>query len=326
MFLSPTSYEDQKEFLNTVTKPYSMSCEELGARLMVVNRLSVHLPGSALVNNFGSFIYPDRTAVKRAYFKMMPQAWKIEFIKSANKLDDNGFGYHELVRYMAMLEALSKRTSGLKRRHEGANGRGNGGGRGRGGRGNYRYPRGRGHGRGGFGRGRGSPYQGYHGQYTPYPRTYNTPNGNPGQGYMTPTTGTKGHQPPSYSGGRGNGGRTPGRGSYSGSGRAGFRPRYPTPYPQGGRGRTPYMPNFMIEPPYDQYYQEEQGYGQEQYYQGDYDHSEEQYYQDQFHQEPTGQYEESQEHYHQEESVHGRTGGDEPNEENEESHWLDGFY
>ena len=143
-YLSPSSFEDQKEYLNNVVKPFSITCENLGARLEVINRLSTLLPGSE-----GGRVYPTILSMKRAYFKMMPQAWKIEFIKSTNKLDQDDYQFQDLVRYMSVMESLDKR--GVKRRNDSDN---NNGGRGsnRNNRGNQR----RNNSRGSFSFGRGS--------------------------------------------------------------------------------------------------------------------------------------------------------------------------
>ena len=291
-YLTPSSYEDQLNYLRSVEKPYSMECENLGARLKVISRLGRLLPGAPTVNDVPQPLYQDDAALKRAYFNMMRGDWKIKFVSSAHDLEDANFTYQRLVRFMATQEAISKQ--GIKRNRQGAPlggrggryGRGNdrGGGRGAGG---YYSNYGRGRGRGNYGnyqynRGGQGSYgnnpSGYGGRH--YGQSY-SPGPAPGyaQGYRTPVQGTSTPRP--YRGGGNSRGRgTPGRSNYgrgAGRGYAAYSPggrqvRYPGVAP--GRGPPP-IPNFMADQFYqeepvqqgDHYYQEEQGPPEDHYYQ-----------------------------------------------------------
>ena len=341
-YLSPSSYEDQLNYLRTFEKPFSLDCEALGTRLEVISRLGRLLPGApTTANNTRQHLYADEAAMKRAYFAMMRGDWKVKFVSSAHDLDDPNFSFQRLVRFMATQETISKQ--GVKRKgfHHGG-GRGGGrygrGGGGRGyGRGNYGGYSGGGHSNywgyssahgGGRGRGNAGNYQyrssGYGGRHQ---QGSFTPGGTPGyaQGYRTPTQGTS----TPYGRGRGSsygrGGSTYGRGS-SGRGNTYGRGAARAPFTPGGRQvvypgvaptgtRPPSIPNFMTdnyhqEPqdssasaPVDNYYQEQPV--EDQYYDG----------------EPVEQYEE---HYYQEEGQpeehymaddQGNNGGDTYSEE-----------
>jgi len=312
-YLSPSSFEDQKEYLNNVVKPFSITCENLGARLEVINRLSTLLPGSE-----GGRVYPTILSMKRAYFKMMPQAWKIEFIKSTNKLDQDDYQFQDLVRYMSVMESLDKR--GVKRRNDSDN---NNGGRGsnRNNRGNQR----RNNSRGGFsfGRssynnrgGRGFPGRTAHPSYFGPPRqpysNYPTNTGTNPSMYRTPVP----YQSPT---GRGNpmsrsspSGRVnvPFRGG-RGSGRSG----------RGGRGSTPYLPSFMVDNPQPQDHYHDT-YAQDTYFHSDtfFDSSvqeHEQYYQE--HQQPIHE----EQYYHENNEEHHAY--DQYQEDPNEVNWMEDF-
>ena len=317
-YLAPSAFEDQLAYLRSTEKPYSLDCEALGARLEVISRLGRLLPGAPEVNGQRRHLFPDESALKRAYFAMVRGDWKVKFVSSAHDLDDVNFSYQRLVRFMSTQETISKQ--GHKRPRQGG-GYHHGGGRG------GRYGRGgggRGYGRGGFGgghsnywgyssshgggRGRGNSgnyqYRGpsYGGRH--YQSSY-SPGGSPGyaQGFRTPTQGSS---TPTYGRGRGSsngrggssyGRGTGGRGNTYGRG-ASFTPGgrqivYPGVAPTGPR--PPQMPNFMAdnyhqehyhqEPvdsaPADNYYQEQPV--EDQYYDGEpveHPHSNEHYYQE----------------------------------------------
>ena len=250
VYLAPSSFEDQREYLNTTVKPYNMSCDLLCSRLRVVNALTRYLPGS---NN--TMIAPDELAMKRLYFKMMPGTWKVEFAKSTRSLDDATYTVTDLARFMAVHENLSKsgkRSASAPSYSHGRNVRPrNAGGRGRGRSG------GRGFGRGHFGRGQGSYGQGSY--------NYGGPSSYPPSSYRSPSSYGRG----SYSGGRsGSGGRYNSGGRYSYSPRAGAsssgrgrgRGYSLQPRQQGaGRGGLPNFPSFYQGQ--DQYYHQPQGSG-----------------------------------------------------------------
>jgi hypothetical protein len=313
-YLGPTSFADQKEYMTKVTKPYSMSCESLGSRLRIINVLSQYLPGAA-----NTVLYPSNDELKRAYFRMMPSAWKIKFAENGTVLD-GAYPYVSLIRFMGVQEALSKHASGKRKASSGPSGQRGG----RGGRGSGSYGgRGRGRGRYGsfnysFGRGYGNggataSYPGQAGAGAAYsPNVYQGGRAYTNVPYATPRTPmpARGGARSTYSAGRGRGGRTPF--VTNTPGRGPFRPTYGRTPP---RGPTPYVPTFYTD---DQFYGEEYyEKNQDQFYSGEAEHpSEDMYYGDH-----TQEYQGHEEMYHVEE------GGQEPQEEAEdvEAHWLDEF-
>ena len=336
MFLAPASRDDQLEYMRSITKPFTMSCETLGARIQVVSRLGRFLPGSFYDNDYHD-LYETPTAYKRAYFMLMPTAFKIKFAENGSQLDNDACALQNLIRFMAIQEAISKGRSSSKRRYEGSSG------------GNRSRPRlGGGSGRGGFGRGsfggRGSPggfsYGSSYGRGRGFQGNYNYSGGmyqgapanrwgwsgqgrGRGQSMSAPTT----PRSPAARGGRmvsttGRGGSSYGRGSGSYYGRG---PRYATAAP--GAGPAPSVPNFMVDQA-DQYYHDDGGH--EQYYQEEYG-PEDHYYQD------GGDYQAYDEQYYgdhasgQGESYQGEstTGAEEKQEaqesEGQDAHWLEEF-
>ena len=140
-YLAPTAYQDQLEYLLTATKQFQMSCEQLGSCLRVISHLGHYLPGSTVAGiRFNLFATND--VVKRAYFSLMPAAWKIKFAESGQILNNIAYEYQNLVWFMAIQEALSKRSHGdqsSKWKAPGYSGGHGTGGRGRGGHGNCQY-------------------------------------------------------------------------------------------------------------------------------------------------------------------------------------------
>lgn len=342
-YMAPSSREDQLEYLRTATKPYNMSCEELGARLMVISRLGRFLPGSYdTTNNVWNPLINTDVGYKRAFFTLMPGAWKIKFAENGTVLDAATYPYQELVRFMAIQELVSKNrgaATGKRKAEDGGHrrnnfGRGNGGRfynrSGRGGRGGRGYGGNSYGGHAGFrsgsgGRGRGYSNYGYSGNYV-YPSAYTgTPGAQWGWSNRNPVfhvPGTPQRAPtaPMAGGGRvvtysGSGGRGSGAsrgGSYSG----GRGPRFVAPRP--GAPPPPYVPNFMN----DQYYQED-GAAEEHYYQ----EGQEQFFasEDQYYDDAVGE-EQAEEHYYGDSNP-----GDYNEQENEEkeepqdAHWLQDF-
>lgn len=326
-YMSPTSYSDQLEYLRSATKPFNMDCAGLGARLRVISKLGRRLPGS--IDATGTIhreLYTTEDEFKRAYFTLMPSSWKIKFAESGHVLEGNTYTYQQLVRFMAVQEAISKRSLGKRkereRTHGYSSGRGAGGyGRGRGGGRGYGRGGGRGFGRGNYGG--GSSYGSYGRGYSSgrgqagnvassYPGSFPpaTPGGQWGWNSRpsAPSTPAAGYNYPSRGGfqGRSNYGRYGGRSSYG-------RGRGPS------RGRGPPLPAFMADQ--EQYYQQEEQYddysGQEHFYQEQGTYGEEHFHQE----EPSAGAEEVQgeEHFY----------GDEPQEPQEdtttETHWLQDF-
>ena len=310
IYLQPTSYEDQLEYMRTATKPFSMSCDALGARLRVISQLGQYLPGSYDgMNRRG--LYVDMNALKRAYFVLMPSAWRVKFAESGHVLDGD-YNYQNLVRFMSVQELVSKKKNATSQAGGKRRASGRGGGRG--------HSRGRGRGRMNNG-GYRPRYGGSYGSYGSYNR---------GSGFaMTPAS------PVPY-GNRTPGGRFPGRGIASpgrsgrslgrGSGRsAGYSPSRNY---MGPGQNPPLMPNFYTEHymddsghPHHDSFVAEHGYDsyapQEHYHVDDraYAQRQEQYYHDgSSHGHATAEHGHG-DVYHAEEGKHG----------SEDAHWLDEF-
>ena len=109
--LAPTAHQDELECLCTATEPFQMSCELLGSCLRVISHLGRHLPGSTVAGVCFDLFATDNV-LKRACFSLMPAAWKIEFAESGEILNDVAHECQNLIRFMAIQEALSKRSQG----------------------------------------------------------------------------------------------------------------------------------------------------------------------------------------------------------------------
>lgn len=231
IYFAPSSADDQMEYLRSATKPYSMTCEALGARLRVISRLCKRLPGADATP-----LIAEGTPMKRAYFALMPQAWRIKFVEAGQVLDVDTYTFVHLVRFMAVQEALSKRSANRSRDGSGRGGRG---GRGSSSNRRRRDDGGRGSGRG-RGRGRGS-YGNYH-NYRNNQSSNQPGRGFPGQGIVTPPYYSPQYRSPQGRFGSGNSSfRTPSTGGRSQGG------RYNQPAYGRGRGPVPYVPNFHVE-------------------------------------------------------------------------------
>ena len=272
LYFSPSSAEDQREYLRSATKPFAMSCEALGSRLRMISSLCARLPGAG-----GAELFASEDLKKRALFSLMPTAWRVKFAESGQVLD-GAYTYTSLVRFMSVQEALSKRSGAGKRKQAPStpHSRSSGGryhsrgGRSSGGRGSYGGGCGYGRGRGTYGN-----YQ-YRGGYQGYGQQ--NQGGSGGAPFVSPRTPTP----------RGSGGRftspVPGRSfSPQGRGRGGRFGLQPTHGRTPPRGPTPYVPNFYVGQdqffgePQDQFYHDG-GYEEEQYYQDDSAPPEDQYY------------------------------------------------
>ena len=135
-YFSPTAYEDQREYMRGASKPYLMSCEELGGRLRVMSNICRYLPGSN-----GDPLYPTPESLKRAYYALMLAPWKIKFAENGHNFEHGDYTYQDLIRFMSIQESLSKTRESQKRPfgfRQGPTGRG------RGRYGNYQFQGGRG--------------------------------------------------------------------------------------------------------------------------------------------------------------------------------------
>ena len=94
--LAPMAYHDQLEYLHTATKPFQMSCEQLGSHLCVISHFGCYLPGS-LIGGVHFDLFATNDTLKRAYFSLMPAAWKIKFAESGQILNDVSYECQNLV-------------------------------------------------------------------------------------------------------------------------------------------------------------------------------------------------------------------------------------
>ena len=124
------------------TKPFQMSCEQLGSCLCVINHLGHYIPGS-YVAGVCFYLFSMEDMLKRAYFSLMPTSWKIKFAESGGQiLNDVNYKCQNLICFMAIQVALSKCSYGdqlNKQKAQGCSGGRGSGGHGQGGRGNYQY-------------------------------------------------------------------------------------------------------------------------------------------------------------------------------------------
>ena len=108
-YFAPTLYQDQLEYLHTAMKPFQMTCKQLGSRLCVISHLGRYLPGS-IVGDICFDLFFTEDTLKHAYFSLMPSPWKIKFAESGQILNDVNCTCQNLIHFMAIQEALSKRS------------------------------------------------------------------------------------------------------------------------------------------------------------------------------------------------------------------------
>jgi hypothetical protein len=89
------SFLIQQRYFNKATKPYGMDCFAAASRLRLINTLSVYLPGSS-----GLRLFPNDTALKSAFYKLMLPAWQLAFDVSGNQLHDAAYTLQKLVNFM----------------------------------------------------------------------------------------------------------------------------------------------------------------------------------------------------------------------------------
>ena len=247
-YFEPTAFSDQKEYLMTCTKAYSMTVKETSSRLKLIVSYMRNMPGAPAA---GTDIYSD-LEFKTMFLRMMTPAWKTQFERQGIGITDDDYTLDHLVTFMSAQERAEKRRFGGRDSSRG--------GRGYGRRGSGRYNQDNYGGRR-YGRGRGSYSQEYDrnyeqqrlgytsGHYSGQTRSYD------GSGFSPPAHRTRYSTQHGYSyrqrgpggflmrgsgrdsgrdfsrGGRSSGGRFSGRGRSSGrSGRSGCS----------GRGRGTY--------------------------------------------------------------------------------------
>ena len=312
VYLKPSSYLDQQEYMRRAIKPYNMDCETLGSRLRVISQLSVYLPGSN-----SNCLYANEDELKRAYLGMMPGTWKVHFLQSGAILD-GAYPYLDLIHYLGVQEALSKRMDRQRRMDRPTGGRGgNRFGRTRGGRGRGRYRSGPYHPYGGsitYGSSSSHgprSYGGYGGSVT----SYSSPGRGSAAGYNTPRPYNSYGRGISYGGGSSGHGfsGTPGRSPYTGRFTS-SQGRGPAVRPRpgntgGGRfsggGNAPSLPTLYTgQQRQDHYFHQGGGAPPNHGVHDHYSHGQDHYYsqeQDHYFQEEEQYYPQEQDHFYQEE-------------------------
>ncbi len=243
-FAGTTAFHDQKEYLDTVAKPFKLAVSDTSSRLRAINALTGYLPGAPAGGN--ATVYNTEVEFKRAFLRMMPQQWKIQFALIGHDAENATYGFMDLVRFMQTQEALpasrgrNNQSDGKRKSaNQGGTSRGNptprtsnnnnsnrntGGGRGNGGgRGSNNF-RGNGSGRGG---GYNNNNRGNFSSPTGYFGTPRSAYG--GQGNNTPRTNNGGGNTNTGNAGRSISGFSPGGRGQSSGGGFNLQPRYSGP-------------------------------------------------------------------------------------------------
>ena len=98
--MEPTAYHDQKQYLLTATKPFSMGCKQLSSRLTKIKTLMKNMPGAS---DAGNEIYSD-LEFKMLFYNLMRTDWKTTFDASGNVITNADYPYSKLVAFMAAQE------------------------------------------------------------------------------------------------------------------------------------------------------------------------------------------------------------------------------
>jgi len=207
-YVKDSARQDQLEYMRSFKKTKkNISCLDLASRLRVINNLSIHFPPAATTTG----ILPDDASLKRMFFTMMPDTWRVNIVKNGIDIDAATYSFTTLIRYfnqqaeaadavMAQNQVSPKRRAGGTRGRGRGRGQHRGRGRGRSSSGGYNYYnqgqvnqyRGVFHNQGSYqGRGRGGFHRGGQGGRGGFGRGGNLGRGGYGRGNF----------------GRGNGGR-----------------------------------------------------------------------------------------------------------------------
>lgn len=287
LYMDGTAYHDQKEYIRNSTKPFKLTCLELATRLRVISNLGKLLPGSN-----GAELFADDAEMKRAYYGMMLDSWKVKFAENGHDFTNVNYSLNDLVRFMTIQEQVANaRKATGKRKDDGSrdSSRGDRNRNSRRGRGRHhggRFSEGRSHhsgGRGSYGgRGYGDNRQGNNNSYGRYPTTPRTPyqgqygnNTQAGRAVTRTPTGNSGrYQRPMVSprGGRGGAGRAPYVPTFA-TDNHGRRFALPPPPPSGYAppAAPPAQDQFWAADAYEEHGDYDQFFGQdEQQYQEEY--------------------------------------------------------
>ena len=78
-----------------------MPTDELGERLLEINRLMTIFPGTG-----GVAPYTDQT-LKTTFYNMITGTWQINYATTVNRLTDPTYEFEELVEYMSNQETAA---------------------------------------------------------------------------------------------------------------------------------------------------------------------------------------------------------------------------
>jgi len=119
-FLQDGALANQESYLQRITKPFSMSCQEVADRLSEINELMAYFPTAD-----GNPPLSEQKK-KNFFFKMMLPTWQLDYAGSIDRLDDPNYTFEALVRNMVTRASVyNVRKSNFNRGR--GNGRGNGG-------------------------------------------------------------------------------------------------------------------------------------------------------------------------------------------------------
>ena len=99
-YFLPTDFIDQVNYMNTTRKPESMSVQELALRIELINQLMARMPGS------GGIVPFNDHDLKIAFYKMMPQEWKLKFLEQGHDINDQNYTMQQLTRLMVVQESV----------------------------------------------------------------------------------------------------------------------------------------------------------------------------------------------------------------------------
>jgi len=118
-YIKDTALANEQSYLEGYKKPWSISCEDIGERLLEINRLMSLFPGAAGNNPY------NQMQLKNCFYKMMIASWQVKYATSINRLTDPNYTFEELVEFMGNQETASK--SRIEQCTQGHGGRGRGG-------------------------------------------------------------------------------------------------------------------------------------------------------------------------------------------------------
>jgi hypothetical protein len=117
-YFEPTAFSDQKEYLMTCTKAFSMTVKETSSRLKLIVSYMRNMPGAPAA---GTDIYSD-LEFKTMFLRMMTPAWKTQFERQGIDITDDDFTLDRLITFMSAQERAEKRRFGGRESSRGGRG------------------------------------------------------------------------------------------------------------------------------------------------------------------------------------------------------------